>query len=74
MAWRVGNGQSVRIGLDGIVGCDTLVDLSEGLVNFLQVSRRVSLDKVNDKDNSTIWEQKRFSAEDLNVPLEWKEE
>lgn len=60
--------------MDIIVGCDSLFGFNEGLVNLLQVSRRDTLDKINDIDNSTIQEQKWLIVEDLNVHLEWKEE
>lgn len=60
--------------MDRIVGCHCLVGLNERLVNFLQVSRRATLDKISDPINTTTWEKKWLNVEDLNVPLIWKEE
>ena len=55
--------------MDSIVGYDLLAGMNQGLVDFLQVSRRATLDKINHTKNSTIQEPKWLSVEELNVPF-----
>eukprot|EP01018_Ginkgo_biloba_P018081 Gb_04379 [translate_table: standard] len=57
LAWRVGNGTQVRLGVDAIMGCGQNIFLPEDLVLQLQLLGRCTLDKIANPLDTTLWRQ-----------------
>jgi hypothetical protein len=76
LAWKVGIGTQVRVGVDAIMGCDKRVFLSEALIHHLHLIGKATLNIVNKPRATTLWVQGWLSVEEINVVgdmvVEWK--
>ena len=71
LAWQVGNGKDVLIGIDLVIGVPTSLSLPDGLRTFLDDLDITSLSQACTtlSDSQHYW----YSAEDLCMDGEWKE-
>jgi hypothetical protein len=67
LAWKVGNGELVRVGTDSVLGCGENVILSEDLIVSLQDRGICTLNHVRDQNTTTIWEQGWMTAQELSL-------
>ena len=65
LAWKVGDGNSVRVGKDAIMVCSKNIMLSNEIVFQLQVSGKAMLSQIMKPKEMSIWPQRWHSAEDL---------
>eukprot|EP00253_Pinus_taeda_P007705 PITA_07705 len=74
LAWRVGNGESVRIGRDPWVGCSEGFALSPDLLTHLDEKGIKSLNQIANMNQSSIWGQPWKSEVALVLDLIWRNE
>ena len=54
--------------MDFIVRCDKNFRLNEGLIGFLQVNRKATLDQIINIVNKNMWELAWLGIDDLKIP------
>lgn len=74
LAWRVGNGESMRIGRDPWVGCSEDFALSPGLLLHLDEIGIRSLRQIASMERSTIWGQAWKSEDELGINIMWRDD
>eukprot|EP00253_Pinus_taeda_P023807 PITA_23807 len=74
LAWKIGNGQNVKIGKDPWVGCNMNYALSPGLTQHLESRGIYFLYQVEKIGHSTIWGQAWKDGEDLELEQDWRNE
>eukprot|EP00253_Pinus_taeda_P008844 PITA_08844 len=74
LAWKVGNGECVRIGKDPWVGCNEHYALSPGLLEQLDSKGIKMLQQIENPGLSSIWAQGWKSAEHLDLDVLWRDE
>ena len=70
LAWHVGNGQDILVGVDPIIGTHSLSDLPLGLRDYLEDFGIVSLNHAHNTlpGLHNYW----YSTEDLDIVGDWK--
>ena len=70
MTWHVGNGKSIRVGLDLIIGMGTSFSLPRNLREYLEDFGIITLEQARNysPDARSYW----LAAEDLDLGGEWK--
>jgi len=74
LAWKIGNGNNVKIGKDPWVGCNENYALPTGLVHHLENKGILFLSQVDKLGYSTIWGQAWKNEEDLELEQRWRNE
>eukprot|EP00253_Pinus_taeda_P020147 PITA_20147 len=74
LAWKVGNGECVRIGKDPWVGCNEHFALSPELLEQLDSKGIKMLHQIENPGLSSIWAQGWKSAELLDLDVHWRDE
>jgi len=74
LAWKVGDGSSVRLGRDPWVGCPDSYALSWDLIEHLNNRGFFFLCQIVDIVNSSIWRQEWLSGDFLALEGRWQEE
>eukprot|EP00253_Pinus_taeda_P001598 PITA_01598 len=74
LAWKVGDGQNVRIGRDPWVGCNASYALSPGPLRHLGNKGIITLNQVEKVGPYSIWGQTWKNAEDLGLNIRWHNE
>eukprot|EP00253_Pinus_taeda_P002170 PITA_02170 len=74
LAWKVGNGECVRIGKDPWVGCNEHYVLSPGLLEQLDSKGIKMLQQIENPGLSSIWAQGWKLAEHLDLDVLWRDE
>ena len=73
-AWRIGDDERCRIGMDPWVGCSNCFTLSKGLVEALGQRGIYTLNQIDKWGGTIIWAQARQSTEDLRLDRQWEQE
>ena len=70
LAWQVGNGEDIRIGIDPIIGTENLVVLPQGLRDYLEDYSIITLAQARNFSlgAKSYW----YTAEDLDLGREWR--
>lgn len=71
LAWKVGNGEKLRIGIDPWVGWRENFRLPPELIEFININGRITLNQVADNDCSSFSAQGWANANQLNLPIEF---
>lgn len=74
LAWRVGNGETLRIGRDPWVGCSEGFALPPDLLTHLDDGGITSLNQIANMEQSSIWGQSWKSEEVLGLDPIWRNE
>jgi len=74
LAWRVGNGEKLRIEIDPWVGCNEDFTLSREVMDSFRIQGVQFLNQFARKDLSTNWYQGWKTMEDLQLVPPWEEE
>jgi hypothetical protein len=61
----------MRIGVDGIMGCNDRVFLPKGLVHYLQHIGKVTLARISDLTSTSLWKQGWLTIQHLGFLREW---
>jgi hypothetical protein len=54
LAWRVGDGSQVRVGVDAIMGCGRDIFLPDEIIQHLQVIGRCTLNLIDNPDDTSL--------------------
>lgn len=57
LAWHVGNGEKIRLGLDPWVGCNARYALSREVITHINSRGCFCLNQIEKEGQSTIWQQ-----------------
>ena len=68
LAWKVGIGSNVRVGVDSIICCNMNIYLLEVIINDLWVNGKLTLNQVANLEETTLWRQYWLSTD--NIVLE----
>lgn len=71
LAWKIGNGRNLKIGLDPWVGCNEKYSLSPGLIRHLESKSIFTLNQVENEGQSSMWGQAWKDGEDLGMNHRW---
>eukprot|EP00253_Pinus_taeda_P028145 PITA_28145 len=71
LAWKIGNGEKVKIGKDPWVGCNGNYALSPDLVQHMEEKGLRFLSQVEKPGFSTIWGQAWKNGEELDLEQRW---
>lgn len=74
LAWKIGNGEKIKIGKDPWVGCNENYALPPGLAQHLEDKGILFLSQVEKTGHSTIWGQAWKNEEDLELEHRWRNE
>lgn len=74
LAWKIGNGRNLKIGLDPWIGCNEKYALSPGLIKHLESKSIFTLNQVEKEGQSTMWGQAWKDGEDLGMNIRWRNE
>lgn len=71
LLWKIGNGASVRIGIDPWTRSGNSYQLPPDLINYLNNRGIRYIGQLGDHQNSTFLSQAWFSEKNWNIPIEW---
>ena len=74
LAWKVGVVSVLELRWIVLLDVVTTIGQNENLIEFLQIIKKETLDKVSGLVNTTIWDQDWLDADVLNIPRVWKDE
>eukprot|EP00253_Pinus_taeda_P013898 PITA_13898 len=74
LAWKVGNGEKVKIGKDPWIGCNENYALSPGLVQQLEEKGLLFLNQVASSGASSIWGQAWKNGDEVDLEQRWRNE
>ena len=72
LSWLVGNGSSVRVGVDLWVGCNEAFTLPRELRESLAAKGIFSLNQISNEGTTTFWNQGWKLVEDLDPKPQWE--